>query len=202
MLEDRKVKIFLLTLVVALTAGIGIKAFVGFKAPPQAQAEPNPAAQVSQAPVPASELVVYVTGAVVKQGLVKLPPGSRLADALLAAGQGQDSDLTNLNLAEKLKDGQKIVVPRLGEVSTPQAGQAGNIENSTGNANAKAGKININTASAKELDEIPGIGPAMAERIISFRTEKGPFKRPEDLKEVSGIGDKKYAQMAEFVTVD
>ncbi len=198
MLEDRRVKIFLLTLVIALTAGVGIRAFVGFKAPPAAApAVQEPAA--AQNP----EIVVYVTGAVSKPGLVKLPAGSRLADALLAAGQTPESDLNNLNLAEKLKDAQKIVVPRLGEQPAAKS-SAGTSAPTPGSSTGSrsAGKVNINTADAKELDTLPGIGPAMAERIIAYRTEKGPFKRPEDLKDVSGIGDKKYADLADLITVD
>lgn len=210
MFEDRKVKVFLLTLVVALSAGIAIKTFVSFKAPQAAPAALEPAGHTSQNAGPTSqngsqEIVVYVTGAVVKQGLVRLPLGSRLADALLSAGQAQDSDLTNLNLAEKLRDGQKIVVPRVGEQAAAGVGPVqGSGSNTVGTSSGSgmAGKININTAGAKELDAIPGIGPATAEKIIAFRNEKGPFNRPEDIKQVPGIGEKKFAEMAEFITVD
>ncbi len=199
MLEDRRVKIFLLTLVIALTAGIGIKAFVGLKASPV----PAPATQEPVQAAQNQEIVVYVTGAVSKPGLVKLPAGARLADALLAVGQTAESDLNNLNLAEKLKDAQKIMVPRLGEQQAANSSTGTSTPNPGSSPSPKSGgKVNINTADAKELDTLPGIGPAMAERIIAYRSEKGPFQRPEDLKDVSGIGDKKYADMADLITVD
>jgi competence protein ComEA len=200
MLEDRKVKVFLITLAIALTAGLGIKAFVGFK-PPPAAVEPV----VAPVQDKAQEMVIYVTGAVVKQGLVKLPIGSRLADALLAAGQAEDADLSTLNLAEKLKDGQKVVVPRQGTPS-PGNGQAlppgASPTAPSSIAKAAGSKVNINTASAQELDTLPGIGPAMSERIINYRTEKGSFTKTEELKDVPGIGDKKYAELLPLITVD
>ncbi len=190
MLEDRRVKIFLLTLAIALTTGIGVRAFVEFKPPPT----PAPSG-ITQGQ--GQEIVVYVTGAVVKQGLIKLPPGSRLADALTAAGQDPAADLTNLNLAEKLKDGQKIVVPRQGPPAEGDGQAAGQAP-----AAKPGGKVNINTASPQELDSLPGIGPTMAERIITYRTQNGRFNTIEELKEVPGIGDKKFADLQALVTVD
>ena len=92
------------------------------------------------------------------------------------------------------------MIPRIGEGS----GLNGlpNNGSSTTNNGGKTNKVNINTADIKELDSLPGVGPSTAERIIAYRNEKGSFKRPEDLKEVPGIGDKKYAQMADLIRVD
>lgn len=206
MLEDRRVKIFLLTLAITLTAGLGLKAFVGFKAAPAEVA--GTAVTPGQAQAANPEIIVYVTGAVQKQGLVKLRSDARLDDALKAAGLANDADLNTLNLAEKLKDGEKIVVPKIGAIQAGNAQVAGgsttqsSVSANRASGSSSGGKVNINTATAQELDSLPGIGPAMAERIIAYRTEKGTFTSPEDLKEVSGIGDKKYAQLADRITVN
>ena len=176
------------------------------------------------------EIVVYVTGAVSKPGLVHLPLDARLDDALKQASLLPEANLEVLNPAEKLKDGQKISVPYKPVAAVPAAGAVGGISGGTtvgsypvsGGSNGApstaattggqaagggnpavsgAGKININSASAAELDKLPGIGPALAERIIQYRTENGPFVRPEDLQEVSGIGPKTYEKMAAMVSV-
>ena len=153
------------------------------------------------------EIVVYVTGAVKEGGLISLPIDARLDDALKKVELLPEAYIEAMNLAEKLKDGQKINVPYQ-PVEAPEASQgsaiaaAPNLNNSnystTGN---NAGKININTAGASELDQLPGIGPALAERIIQYRSEHGWFSNPEDLKEVSGIGNKIYEKISDQVTV-
>lgn len=168
-----------------------------------------------QKTVSSREIVVYVAGAVEKPGLVHLAPDARLDDALKQVCPLQEANLESMNPAEKLKDGQKVNVPykvlpispesTLG-VNSMNAGGVGaspNI-NPTTAANPIApanGKININTAGAAELDKLPGVGPVLAERIIQYRTEHGPFARAEDLKNVSGIGVITYEKMASQVTV-
>jgi len=177
------------------------------------------------------EIVVYVAGAVEKPGLVHLAPDARLDDALKQVSPLQAANLESMNPAEKLKDGQKVNVPYKALPVAPGSAVAGNPVNvvsgstgsdmgsingtgtgsvgagtvntsSVGSASASAGgKININTAGAAELDKLPGVGPALAERIIQYRTEHGSFSRPEDLKNVSGIGVKTYEKMAAQVTV-
>lgn len=172
------------------------------------------------------EIVVYVTGAVSKPGLVHLPLDARLDDALQQVSLLPEANIEALNPAERLKDGQKISVPFKPFASGLPAGAAGGagaatnggasnggasvgasgttgVQGATATVNGQTtdGKININTASAAELDKLPGIGPALAERIIQYRTENGPFVRPEDLQEVSGIGPKTYEKMAAMVSV-
>lgn len=166
------------------------------------------------------EIVVYVAGAVDKPSLLHLPLEARLADALKQIRPLPDANLDALNPAEKLKDGQKITVPfRPGVAEAPGipgggAGtkEGGSVGSATGQvsgagttgttgATGTTGKININTAGAGELDKLPGIGPALAQRILQYRTEHGPFARPEDLQEVAGIGPKTYAKMAAMVMV-
>ncbi len=162
----------------------------------------------SQSP---SEIYVHVAGEVQLPGLYKLPQGSRVADAIkLAGGATSEADIDSLNLALVLKDGDKIVVPKKitqeplseGELSefqilnTLNQSQAGGFSQSGG-----TGKININTASAKELESLPGIGPVLAQRIVDYRTQKGGFKRIEEIKEVSGIGEKKFEAIKDLITV-
>lgn len=170
------------------------------------------------------EIVVYVTGAVEKPGLVHLSPDARLDDALKQAKPLMEANLDLINPAERVKDGQKITVPyRTGmppatggnnqtannpggnnqgssaqAVSTPNPGQTS--VSPAGQANNSA-KININTAGPAELDKLPGVGPALAERIIQYRTEHGPFSKPDDLQNVSGIGPKTYEKMSALITV-
>ncbi|WP_019851247.1 helix-hairpin-helix domain-containing protein [Desulfitobacterium sp. PCE1] len=177
------------------------------------------------------EIVVYVSGAVEKPGLVHLPVNARLNDALKQVCPLPEANVDQINPAEKLKDGQKIIVPYKPvpqPVAPPVAvsqGQmaesnpnASDLSSSTATANSmqpgtnqsgntqyvtqtSSNLININTADITELDKLPGIGPVLAERIIQYRTEHGPFLQPEDLKKVSGIGNKTYAKMADLVTV-
>ncbi len=172
------------------------------------------------------EIVVYVSGAVEKPGLVSLPVDARLNDALQEVRPLPEANIEQINPAERLKDGQKIIVPYKPmpqPVAVPQGqgqvgyGQVGQGENIAGGGNvaiqqgsveypsqgysSSSDMININTADAKELDRLPGIGPALAERILQYRNEHGYFSRPEDLKKVSGIGDKTFEKMAPMVTV-
>jgi competence protein ComEA len=150
------------------------------------------------------EIVVYVSGAVEKAGLLRLAPEARLNDALQEAGPLQEADLEALNPAERLKDGQKIVIPykeqASGSPSALNSGQAA-AQESGRNSITSDGKININTAGEAELDKLPGVGPALAQRIIQYRTENGPFAQPEDLQNVSGIGPKTYEKMSALVVV-
>lgn len=175
------------------------------------------------------QLVVYVTGAVAKPGLVRLPLDARLDDALKEAEPLPEANLEQINPAQRLKDGQKISVPyKAGSAqgvpgtsgTSDMAGATGaaGINGSAGTAGASgsaasAGNvpipadpasstlININTAGPSELDKLPGIGPALAERIIQYRDEHGPFMQPEDLMDVSGIGPKTFEKMSSMVTV-
>ncbi|CCO07900.1 helix-hairpin-helix domain-containing protein [Desulforamulus hydrothermalis] len=155
--------------------------------------------------------VVHVVGAVEKPGLYKLPPGSRVNDALVRAVPLPEADVGALNLAEPLKDGRKLVVPLRQEQqqaalqTAPSSHQtavaAGLSQPSGAPVSSSGGLVNINTAGVAELDTLPGIGPALAERIIQYRQANGPFQTIEDLQNVSGIGEKKYAQLQHKITV-
>lgn len=142
-------------------------------------------------------VVVDVGGAVLEPGVVELASGSRVADAIDAAGGlAQDADCTSLNRAQLLQDGQKVYVPREGESAAPSGGEA-----VTTGAQQGAALVNINTASLEELDALPGVGPATAQAIVDDRDQNGPFTTPEDLMRVSGIGEKKYANLESLICI-
>lgn len=142
-----------------------------------------------------TEVVVHVTGAVNAPGVFTLPADARVDDAVRAAGATADADLSQLNLAQKLNDGQKIVVPKTGETAA-----ASNSGESTGEPESGA-LINLNTASQAELETLPSIGEVRAQAIIDYRETNGGFESVEELKEVSGIGEKIYADVAPHITV-
>lgn len=147
----------------------------------------------------APELVVHVAGAVAKSGVYRLPPGSRVADAIAAAGgPAAEADVDSLNLAQPLVDGQKVWVPKKGEAPAPGAG---GVSAPGGGAMPAGGKVNINTAGLAELDTLPGIGPSLAQRIIDYRAAHGPFRSLEDLKNVSGIGEKRFDELKDYITL-
>ncbi len=139
-------------------------------------------------------LRVYVSGAVRQPGVVSLPPGSIVEEALAAAGGPLAlADLTNLNLAAAVQAGQRIHVPRRGEATATAGASA---------AATAPGLLNINTATAPELERLPGIGPVLASNIIAYREAHGPFRSPEDLLAVPGIGPAKLSQILDLITVE
>lgn len=142
------------------------------------------------------DVVVHVSGAVASPGVYSLPQGSRVNDAVLLAAPLSEADLDALNLAALITDGQKIAVPKIGEVQSDVSSQAAEAAVSAG-----GGKINLNTASLSELETLPGIGPATAQKIIDYRTEHGSFKSVDELIAVSGIGPKKLEGVKDLVSV-
>ena len=148
----------------------------------------------------ARTVVVHVGGAVADPGVRELAEGSRVQDAVDASGgfaEGAAPDA--LNLARVLTDGEQVVVPTLEEAAGAQGADAAGAGASSGSA--VGGRVNINRATAAELDTLPGVGPSTAEKIVADREANGPFATTEDLKRVSGIGDKKYEELADLVCV-
>lgn len=149
------------------------------------------------------EIIVHITGEVNKPGIVVLKSNSRIADAInKAGGATKEADLNQINLAYILEDGQKIYIPNKNEkIDEDEYITEGN-GNNIGNNNSKEGeKVNINEAMQTELEELPGIGPSLASRIIEYREQNGDFKKIEELQNVKGIGDAKYNDIKDKVTV-
>lgn len=152
------------------------------------------------------EIAVHITGEVKKQGIIYLEKGSRVADAIKkAGGETKDADLSQINLAYILQDGQKIYVPnkneKISQYITEKSGNNDTEENTTSNSNKEDKKVNINTANQSELDQLPGIGPSIAQKIIEYREENGNFKNIQELQNVKGIGNAKYEEIKDNVTV-
>ncbi len=145
---------------------------------------------------------VQVNGAVLQPGVYKLPSTSRVSNALdTAGGPRPEADLAKLNLARKLNDGELISVPT--RAPTRQATAAASEPSprvSTGTT--PQAKVNLNTATVEELDKLPGIGPALAQRIVDYRNQKGSFKKIEEVKNVKGIGDSLFNDIQDLVTVE
>ena len=139
-----------------------------------------------------SGLFVHVAGAVRRPGLVRVGVGSRAADAVARAGGPTGrADLTAVNLAAQLEDGQQVIVPARGAAGTV----AGGAELEPGAPGAP--KLSLATASAEQLDELDGIGPTLSERIVEYRTQNGGFRSLEELQEVEGIGEKRFDSLRE-----
>lgn len=165
----------------------------------------------------AAELVVQAAGAVGRPGVYRLPAGSRVDDLVRAAGgAAPDADVDRVNLAAPVADGERVWVPRRGELAPPDvvagagggtappgSGPAGGGPSGGGSPGETGAPsvVNLNTATAEELDTLPGVGPATATAILAYRDEHGPFGSVDELLEVRGIGDAKLEQLRPLVTV-
>ena len=151
-----------------------------------------------------NEIIVHITGEVENEGIVKIERNSRIADVIEeAGGTTEEADLSKINLAYTVKDGQKIYIPNVEENSeetyiTDKAGQGVLPEEGE---SVKNEKVNINTAKQTELETLTGIGPSTALKIINYRNKNGEFESIEDIKNVPGIGDSKFENIKEDICI-
>lgn len=160
----------------------------------------KPTSNQSAGSLAGSKVCVDIKGAVKRPGVYHLRKGSRVEEALAAAGGSTDeADLKQVNLAKELMDQQIVQIPKNGEqLSTlPSAGNA----NAAGSNAEDQDKVNLNTASKEDLTKIDGIGDKKADKILEFRNQHGGFKSPDDLKNISGFGDKTVAKLKDHVSV-
>lgn len=181
--------------IVAVVAGVVL---VGRDAPVvPASALTSEAADVAESDterLDSGTVLVHVSGAVASPGVIELPGGSRVVDAIVAAGGAlRSADLGLINLVAPVADGQHLIVPRVGEsiADAPTGGGSGEA----------GGLIDLNTATATELETLPGIGPVLAERIVRHRETVGPFVVVEDLLDVAGIGETRLLELRSLVEV-
>lgn len=170
------------------------------KASPDALPESatEPVDNASPVEAPRSKWVVYLTGEIVTPGILEISPDSRLYQAVEAAGGlTARADKDGINLAEKLSDGIHVHIPAIGEKPVEEGKLAG----SGGRQSGSSLSIDINRATALEIEALPGIGPKLARQIVEDRTANGPFRSPEDLLRVKGIGQAKLEQIKDLILV-
>jgi competence protein ComEA len=156
---------------------------------------PPPPGPGTSAAGPSARVVVDVVGAVRRPGLYRLGDGSRIADAIARAGGAtRKAQLAQVNLAAPLADGEQVVVPAHGSAAAATPAAAG-----SGGAAAPAAPIQLSTATAEQLDSLPGVGPATAQKILDYRTKHGAFSSVDELDAVPGIGPKRLEQLRDLV---
>ena len=242
---SKKQKIVIIIVITVITAGVG---YFAYATETEKQNETNleiaetEEKQEDEKENKEEKIIVHLSGAVEKEGIIELDENSRIADAIeKAGGIKENACIDEINLAYKLEDGMKIYIPTKEECkkqqeekkqliqtetsgisnsnsqesqnknTTTSSGTAANagktnsgstsITGTSSNNTAKQGEVNINTASQTELETLPGIGPSTALKIVNYRKEKGKFKKIEDIKEVSGIGDSKYNKIKDLITI-
>ncbi|HWI65758.1 MAG TPA: helix-hairpin-helix domain-containing protein [Symbiobacteriaceae bacterium] len=220
MAEQGIIRYGVLGVVAALMAGLVWLGFVRYQAEQrstdtavaEAPALPAPAAApvaaaapaAAMAPAPPEELVVHVAGAVNSPGLYKLPKGARVADAITAAGGAKpDAVVDAMNLADRLEDGMKFSIPTQKELEAapPAPVQAAPVKATGSSPAAAKGKVNLNTASAAQLDALPNVTPAVAKNIVEYRSKHGAFKTIEELDKVSGIGPATIEKLRPYLSL-
>jgi competence protein ComEA len=160
-------------------------------------APPTPASLGPPTPTPTGRIAVAVAGKVRHPGVVELPVGSRVVDAVAAAGGvSPGAHLGLLNLAKVLTDGEQVVVGVPGVT-----GDSGGPGPAAGGSAGPTAPVNLNTATLEQLEDLPGVGPATAQKILDYRTANGPFQSIDQLQDISGIGPAKYAAIAPKVTL-
>jgi competence protein ComEA len=171
------------------------------------QAGPGSAVRIERSPHAAASsasrrggIYVHVAGAVRRPGLLRLPEGARVAQAVdRAGGPLPRAELAGVNLAAKLEDGQQVIVPVRGAPGTAAPGTAPSAVGSAAPGSAGVPKLSLGAATVEQLDQLDGIGPTLAQRIVQYRTEHGGFRSLGELREVEGIGEKRFATLSKAV---
>jgi competence protein ComEA len=183
-------RLLAVALVVVALVAVGVHHLRAHASPAALAVAPIRVGATARAPARAAPLVVDVEGAVRRPGLVQLPHGSRVADALARAGGATSAaDRSGVNLAAPVSDGQQVVVPRRGAVGSA----------SSPGAAATGGPISLSAATAEQLDSLPGVGPVTAQKIVDYRTEHGAFHSVEELDAIPGIGPARIADLKGLV---
>ncbi|MER8066969.1 helix-hairpin-helix domain-containing protein [Streptomyces sp. NPDC094034] len=165
-----------------------------------AQAPPLPPPSLSASPSLSARVVVDVSGKVRRPGVLRLPAGARVADALRAAGGAKPgTDLTGLNRARVLMDGEQVLVGGPAPPGAPGAQGAGVGAGTADGAQAAARPVSLNAATPEQLDTLPGVGPVLAQHIIDYRGRHGGFRSVDELREVNGIGERRFADLQSLV---
>lgn len=169
------------------SGGITVTTFVGDEFPAVGESIP-----ANKEQVPEDVIYVDVSGAVARPGVYELQKGARVFHVIeLAGGLTEDAFVDNINMATVLHDAQKVHIPRKNDPFSNVSGQSVPYD----------GKVRINTATSEELQTLPGIGAVIAERIIRYREQHGPFASIEDIRQVSGIGEKTYQEIKDLITI-
>lgn len=168
--------------------------------PAEAALAPPAAPPTETATTTPSQVVIDIVGAVRRPGLYRLAEGARIADALARAGGAtRKADLSLVNLAAPLADGQQVIVPRRGAAGAGGGAAAGGAAPTPGAPGATTGPVHLNTATLEQLDSLPGVGPVTAQKILDYRTEHGPFTSVDELDAVPGIGPSRMDQLKDLV---
>ena len=212
----RKEQYIILVLIGVIIFGVGVKFALAKNSPSKAKIvqKENIAEDKNK-----EKIFVHVSGAVQKPGLYDFTQGARVKDALDKAIPNDKADLEALNLAELLTDGLKLTVLVKGQApasvpstrTTPSSVKSASSKTVSSKTTADkkspaptlapGEKVNINTADQSQLDKLPGVGPITAKKIIDYRNSKGGFKSVEEIKEVAGIGDKKFSDLVGYITI-
>lgn len=208
----RKEQYIILVLIGVIVFGVGVKFALAKNIAPKPAIVPKINKMAEQKK---DKIFVHISGAVQKPGLYEFTDGARVKEAIDQAIPTDKADIEALNLAEKITDGAKIVVPEKGQAQAPIASvsggssagksnstKTGTTKNSASSTKLAPGeKVNINHADSGQLDKLPGVGPSTAQKIIDYRNANGGFKSIEEIKQVPGIGDKKFNDLKDYIII-
>ena len=218
---SKKQKILLIVIISIITIGISYYAYAAKLNEEISIEKQNEELEIEEEKTEESEeektkqetkkIIVHVSGAIKNEGIYELEENSRVANAIEAAGGITENAYTKeINLALALEDGMKIYIPtkeeaekekKLGTYNSNISGDDNNSKKNSESSNKGNEKININTATREELDKLPGVGEATADKIINYREANGEFKKIEEIKEVKGIGDSKFEEIKDLIEV-